>query len=700
HDGASWTTRVYPDDLPAVDLEFSRALNEDGLFDMEYRFRTKDGRYLWFHDRGSMNVDESGALLSVIGIMKNINERKLAEEALREAKEMAEEANRAKSEFLAKMSHEIRTPMNAITGLTHLALQTELTSGPRDDLDKIKLSTRALLIVINDVLDLSKIEAGKLDIEKVPFNLDDVITNIFNLVVLTASEKELELMYRTNKGVPRLLVGDPLRLEQILLNLVNNAVKFTESGEVIIQTELVNRTSDKITLCFSVRDTGIGISEDQIASLFEPFTQVDGSISRKYGGSGLGLAISKRLVEMMGGQIVATSLPGRGSLFTFTVTLALQPEHTADQLLPPAEHRAGRVLIVDDNDASREILKDTLESFSFQVTTAVSGQKALEELDNDPEGRPYRLILMDWKMPGMDGFEVSRQIRRNPATAQYPIIIMVPVFGREDAIRRAEEAGLKSFLVKPVSRAALFNKVMDVLGQANAKDSLDPSQEFKGCHSLSPVSGSKILVVEDNEINQQVAREILERAGVSVTVAGNGREAVRLVDASAWDVVLMDIHMPEVDGYEATRRIRQTPQHQQLPIIAMTANALKGEQEKCLAVGMNDYVSKPIDVTQLFQVLSKWVKPRKTTEKNSPARPAPAPAQEAELFPYHLPSFNVPAGLARLGENSKLYRDLLLHFQKDYAQEALKVKNALLAGDQKSAQELAHKLKGTAGNLS
>jgi signal transduction histidine kinase/DNA-binding LytR/AlgR family response regulator len=686
-------------------------------------------------------------------------------EDLDEARNEAEDATKAKSDFLANMSHEIRTPMNAVIGMAHLAMKTELSAKQYDYLKKIDISAKALLGIINDILDFSKIEAGKLTMESVDFQLEDTLDNISTLVGIKTQEKGLELLFNTDSSVPTALVGDSLRLGQILINLSNNAVKFTDSGEIVVFTELIKKDDTQVTLKFSVRDTGIGMTAEQAANLFQPFMQADASTTRKYGGTGLGLTISKRLAEMMGGEIWVESEPGRGSTFSFTANFGLGKEKAKKRFKPSADLRGMKVLVVDDNATSRDIFQEMLESFSFEVTLAASGQEGLTELEKASESRPFELVIMDWQMPVMDGIEASRRIKNHRGLSKIPAIVMVTAYGREEVMQQTKTVGLEGFLLKPVSVSILFDAIMQAFGETMPEVSRIAQGKKQEARILESIQGANVLLVEDNEINQQVAKEILEGAGLNVSLANNGREAVNAVTENNYDAVLMDVQMPVMDGYEATRRIRKweggmrksevgrrnaeggmrrsdstsaismadvgglrnkigqdsnsnsefripNSEFKGLPIIAMTAHAMAGDEQKSFAAGMNDHVTKPIDPDQLFATLQKWIKPvaeRTVVPKSLPASggsqvgDAPAEADQTvpveESLPESLPGFNLAAGLSRLMGNKRLYRKLLLDFGANYGAVAGEIREALAARNFNQAHSLIHNLKGLAGNL-
>ena len=661
-------------------------------------------------------------------------------EDLDEEKAKAEEATRAKSDFLANMSHEIRTPMNAVIGMTHLALQTELTKKQKNYLDKIGMSANNLLGIINDILDFSKIEAGKMDMESVDFGLDEVLDNISTVAGVKAQEKELELLIDLAPDVPMALVGDSLRLGQVLINLCNNAVKFTDSGgEIKVSVKLLERENDQTKLRFSVKDSGIGMSQEQIGKLFQAFSQADTSTTRKYGGTGLGLTISKTLVEKMGGEIWAESEPGQGSEFIFTADFGLSKEIRRRRLEPSPDLRGMSVLVVDDNDSSREILQGLLESMSFDVSVASSGEEGIAALEKAESDNPFKLVMMDWKMPGMDGIVATNKIRNSKSKFRDVPIIMITAYGREEVMRMSEKAGLDGFLIKPVSQSMLFDTIMQVFGKEVERDHSPKANIGAGDEALAQIRGARILLAEDNEINQEVAREILEQAGFSVVIANDGKEALEKVQASAFDAILMDIQMPVMDGFESTARIREweknrlqvsgvsvqesdesedlTPGPRHLtPIVAMTAHAMAGDREKSLEGGMNDHVVKPIDPDQLFAALVKWIEPKEqvsgvgvqssgtdglTTADDIETRREPEISEQGArmILPDVLPGISIQKGLKTVMGNEKLYRKLLGKFLESNNNVVAEIKETLKADDMETAARLAHTVKGVAGNL-
>jgi len=659
--------------------------------------RPIDGRIAWGHALGQVVRDADGKPTDVYGVSQDITEFKMMEAELVTAKETAVTATNAKSAFLANMSHEIRTPMNAILGMTHLALKTELTPKQRDYLSKTKAAAQSLLGIVNDILDFSKIEAGKLDLENTEFELDQVLENLSSIVSQKVQDKNLEFLVAAQQDLPPVLIGDPLRLGQVLINLVNNAVKFTEHGEIMVTVKSEERAPDRVKLKFTVRDSGIGMTPEQIAHLFKAFSQADSSTTRKYGGTGLGLSISKRLVEMMEGSIWVESECGHGSTFCFTSWFGVGTALKQQKGLIPGL-AAVRVLVVDDNASAREILRDMLTQFAIRTVCVSSGNDALRELLAADSQDPYGLVLMDWQMPGMDGLETSRAIKRDNSLRNVPKIIIITAFGGEEIRLQAEGMGIEGFLQKPVTPSVLLDTLMNLFSTTGPEKI--PATAGKGLHAAPLATGIRVLLVEDNEVNQQIAAELLESEGAKVALASNGSEAVRALTEGnqppPFDVVFMDVQMPEMDGFTATRLVRAQPHLQKLPIIAMTAHVMADEVHRCLEAGMNDHVAKPIDPEALFATLARWTGSHEEVVGDVSTR---ATREEGESVFLKIEGVDVDSGLQRIAGNKRLYRDLLSQFVVRQQSIGNRIKEALETGDHNQAERLAHSLKGVAGNL-
>jgi two-component system sensor histidine kinase/response regulator len=698
-----WRAHVHPTDLPEVEAK-QVELFRHGEHLAEYRFRKKDGSYCWVSDEQHLIRDEAGRPAEVVGSWSDIDARKAAElacaaaqEELEKATEAALEANEAKSVFLANMSHEIRTPMNAIIGLSHLALKTDLTPRQRDYVLKIKSSGQHLLGIINDILDFSKIEAGKLSIENIDFDLDKVLENVGNLMSEKASAKGLELIFEVEPTVSAHFRGDPLRLGQILINFCNNAVKFTEKGEVSVQVHVLEDSSDSQLVEFSVSDTGIGMSEAQIERLFQAFEQADASTTRKYGGTGLGLAISKQLTELMGGHVSVKSEPGKGSTFRFTARLGKGTAISRPRLLQ-SDLRGRRVLIIDDNPHARAVLANMLTNMTLVADEAASGAEAIGMVQQAAEaGERYEIAFIDWQMPGMNGIETGKRILGLSDLRSPPHLVMVTAYGREEVLKQAEECGFENVLIKPVTSSILFDTAVVALGADG--ESPEPVQAGPS-FDIDRMRGARILLVEDNEINQEVAIGQLEDAEAFVDLAENGEIALGMIRDNDYDAVLMDMQMPVMDGVEATRIIRSNPRFENLPIIAMTANAMASDRILCLEAGMNDHIAKPIDPDQLFGVLLRWIKRSagdgKPVHDGGVAQASASPAQDGELV---IPSIDVHSGLRRTGGNRARYVTLLRKFAEQQADIVATIQAALFGGDAATAERAAHSLKGAAATL-
>jgi len=669
--------------------------------------KKKNGEKYWERVSISPVLNEQEEIINYIAVKTDITENKNIEKELLEAKEEAEAATKAKGDFLANMSHEIRTPMNAIIGLDSLLTKTEMTPKQQDYAEKIGRSAKNLLGIINDILDFSKIEAGKMDVEETDFYLTDVLENLSNMIGDKARNKGLELIFNQDKDVPNNLVGDPLRLGQILLNLSNNAIKFTEKGELVVKTKLLEKNDTNIFVRFDVQDTGIGLTKKQQGKLFQAFSQADTSTTRKYGGTGLGLTISKKLSELMGGNIGVESKSGKGSTFYFTVRLGIGSEKK--RLIAPEDLKGLKVLIVDDNATAREVLASYLEDFAFKVTECSTGELAIRELTQSKaaKNKDYDLVLMDYQMPGLNGIETSRKIRQELENVAIPKIVMVTGFGREEIMQQAEEVGLQGFLIKPVGPSMLYDTIMEVFGKATETVHHRDREKGEIPEGLDNVRGARILLVEDNDINQQVALETLAIEGFFVEVTDNGKlgaeklfeQGIRsdLNKAEGFELVLMDLQMPVMDGYEATSEIRKNLEYRNLPIIAMTADAMTGVREKVIDTGMNDYVTKPINPKELWAALVKWIKPGERELPDGFQQKKENPADDIQL--PDIPGVDVKKGFSRVGGNRKLYLNLLSKFRDDYGTGVDIIRKAVGDGDREAAVRQAHTIKGVAGNI-
>ena len=706
---------THPDDVERVERVLAAA-REGGQssYEVEFRLLHKDGHWVPVLSRGFYLRDETGKPIRVSGANTDLTERKRADEELRESHRRLEEAiarstemtmkaeaaNMAKSDFLANMSHEIRTPLNGVIGMTGLLLDTELDEDQRRYAETVRTSGESLLALINDILDYSKIEAGKLELETLDFDLRALLDDFAASLALRAHVQGLEFICAAAPDVPAHLAGDPGRLRQVLLNLAGNALKFTHQGEVAVRVSLASETDTEVMLRISVKDTGIGIPADKQGLLFEKFTQVDSSTTRHYGGTGLGLAISKQLTELMGGQIGLLSEEGRGSEFWFTARLAKQADRERP-VTPTAEVRGVHILVVDDNATNREVLAAQLGAWGVRSEETPDGPSALLALARAKDaGDPFAVAILDMQMPGMDGTQLARSIKADEALAPTRLVLMTSLGERGDA-RQMEEMGFAAFLVKPARQSDLFDSLAAVLaGSAAAR----PARPIVTRHATRELrrGAVRILLAEDNITNQQVALGILKRLGLRADVVASGTEAIGALEALPYDLVLMDVQMPEMDGLEATRLIRDprsAVQRHEVPIVAMTAHAMEGDRERCLEAGMNDYVAKPVSAQALADALERWL-PRDiaATPTKAPARRASAPPM-ADDREGKAPVFDRAAMMARLMDDEELARIVVDGFLEDAPRQIEALRDYLSVADAEGTLRQAHTIKGASATV-
>jgi len=683
-----WRCQIHPDDNERVLRAYETSCQTGKPFAEEYRIARRDGSYLYWSDRGRPVYDLKGRVTKFIGACTNITERRQKEFELRKAKDAAEAANRAKSQFLANMSHEIRTPMNGIIGMSELALQTRLNVEQRGLLTTVKESADTLLALINEILDFSKIEAGKLTLEPADFRLRRLLEDTLGTLALRAHQKGIELALRLPADFPDALVGDSARLRQVIVNLIGNAVKFTESGEVVLRADVESRTDSEAVFMFTVADTGIGIPKDKQAMIFEAFTQADGSTTRTYGGTGLGLAICRELVTLMGGRIQVESEPGRGSRFTFSAQFGLQRDVQARTDFAVELHDLP-VLVVDDNATSRELLHEHLIRWGSKPTMADCAAAGLRELWNAHAlERPYAVLLIDAAMPETDGFALVRQIQSHTELAG-AVVLMIHSAQPIDDAARCRALGVANFLAKPIRRSDLLNTIMAALGNSTAVLGESTVTEPPPEATFRPARPLRLLLAEDNPVNQRLAVRVLEKWGHTVVVANNGKKALEASEREPFDLILMDVQMPELSGLEAVALIREREKvsGRRVPILAMTAHALEGDREKCLASGMDNYVSKPIEQRRLFEAVEGCFAsspPASKTDMNT----------NRKLVPL-----DKAAVLKRVDGDRELLREVTSLFFEDTPKLLSDIRTAIARVDGKALERAAHTLRSSVGNF-
>ncbi|QXC58855.1 response regulator [Vibrio mimicus] len=636
--------------------------------------------------------DRADKVNGIVGLLLDLTERKVMEQELREAKDAADAMSQAKGDFLANMSHEIRTPMNAILGMAHLALNTKLDTTQRKYVTRINESAKNLLGIINDILDFSKIEAGKLNVERIDFNLDDVLDNVTAVISLKAQEKGIEFLMDIDPHIPLGLIGDPLRLGQVIVNLCGNAVKFTHQGEIVITARVSQLNDQYVTLGFAVKDTGIGIAKEKLTDLFNAFSQADSSITRQYGGTGLGLSISKQLVELMGGQISVRSTEGEGSIFEFSVVCGLQEAKMRDIAQPVHGLADKRVLVVDDNDSARNILDSLLTAMRFNVVTVSNGFEALSEIQH----KKFDMLFVDWNMPGMNGIELLTRVQ-SLGLREKTKCFLVTAYGRDINLDGENGKLVDALIVKPVNPSNLLDAIVTSYGIEHVRHKHSEHHP----HSKPNFKGKSILLVEDNEVNQEVALGLLQDTGLRVTIANNGQEALEKIEQARFDLVLMDMQMPVMDGITATKRLRADKRWKELPIVAMTANAMTVDIERCTQAGMNDHLSKPIDIDKFYSVLKQFLQEELILEESA-IRPRDRANELTTSSARDLPKLtgiDVEQAIYRIGGNQQRYFEILRHFITSQQQELARIPALITEQDWESATRVAHTLKGSAANL-
>ncbi|MEA5470402.1 response regulator [Spirulina sp. 06S082] len=685
---STWSDRVHPEDLETALQDIQDHLSgKTPLYEGIHRLQHCNGEYRWVLGKGKCERDEAGKPYRLVGTLTDITEQKQAEAALRVAKEEAEIANRAKSEFLATMSHEIRTPMNAVIGMTGLILDTELNSQQREFAEIIRSSGDSLLTLINDILDFSKIESGKLDLEAQPFNLRQCVEESLDLVATRATEKQLELAYLFEPQTPKAIVGDVTRLRQVLVNLLGNAVKFTQAGEVVVSVRTRNPRSQQCEIEFAVKDTGIGIPRDRLSRLFKPFSQVDASTTRKFGGTGLGLVISKRLTELMGGRMWVESEEGQGSVFLFTIVVPVALSENSDV---KGQLEDKHLLIVDDNATNRKVLTLQAQSFDMISRAASSGEEALHWLE---AGEQFDIAILDMQMPDMDGLMLAKRIRQMPIGQALPLVMLTSI-GKFDGDRDPSGVNFAAYLNKPIKQSQLYNILVNLLipQPLSTGESMLSSSQFDAL--LSEQLPLKILLAEDNVVNQKVALNLLKKLGYRADVAANGLEVLESLKRQSYDIVLMDVQMPEMDGLEATqhiRRMERDEENRHITIIAMTANAMQGDREICIEAGMDDYISKPIRVNTLVEVLKRYQKQSQSLSVDREEEDVSSVAIDEKMWQE----------LVEIGGDDAdgLIRDLVESYCEDSPRLLAGMREAIAHKDAKQLEYYAHTLKSSSASF-
>ncbi len=694
----------YFTDPARAEMGIGLVLSQKKVTNYELTARDRKGKETVVSYNATTFYDRDRKLQGVFAAARDITERKQHEYSLREATYKAEDASRAKSDFLANMSHEVRTPMNAIMGMTHLALRANPVPEQYRYLTKIASAAESLLSIINDILDFSKIEAGKMELEDIHFTLQEVLDSLEDIVHYKARQKNIAVIFTVAPETPRFLKGDPLRLGQILINLVNNAIKFTEEGEVVVSVSATEVNGGTGKLTFSVRDTGIGMTAEQVANLFQSFTQADTSFTRKYGGTGLGLAISKKLCEMFGGTLLVESQMGRGSTFLFSATFGVAGGQQPLLIAEPIGIGKKSVLIVDDSENARDMLLAMLMANGLFARAVATGEQALSAVaDASHSGKPYDLVLMDWRLPGINGTETAHRIREHLALSRVPAILMISAFERGDVMRGMADPLLNHFLIKPFKESLLIETIAPLLGLQLA----GRAARLQPALSLAALAGKRVLLVEDHEMNRDLATELLRDLGIEAEIAVNGRDGVNRVMAEPFDLVLMDIQMPIMDGLTATKLIRADIRFRDLPVIAMTAHAMSGDRERSLAAGMSDHITKPINPAALAAALLRWMPSGPVASSGTASSGTDPVALEAPVkkpwpfaeIPEQLLPFDIQAALARTGGKPKLLLRMLFGFRDQYASAATDLAGFLRQGQLGDAELLAHSLTGIAATL-